>query len=443
VGANGGNGANQGISALAVFDGQLYVGGSFTRLGGARFDYIARWDGNSWSSVGQAGGSGTNGGVGDMAVYDGDLIVAGEFTEVNVGAAIPANRIARWDGSAWSPIGSAGGNGLNGGVGALAVSGSELYAGGFFTQANVGADVAANSIARWNGFAWSPVGTGVGNGANRSIQAIVVSGQDVYIGGDFTEVNVGAPVAANRVARWDGSMWSALGSGGGNGVDRRVFAMAMLGGDLIVGGDFTAANLPNAVPTMRIARWNGSSWSALEGVGGPAENNTVLALHVVGDDLYVGGRLFDGGTTTSPGIARWNARGWSRLGSGANDAVATIVSTESGHLYVGGFFQIAGNKPASRISQYRARGNLQVALAGTGTGQVNSNFGGIACPGTCSVLLGWDQRVTLTATAAPGSMFVGWSGGACSGTGPCVLDFNDDVQVTANFVAIVFADGFE
>jgi hypothetical protein len=40
-------------------------------------------------------------------------------------------------------------------------------------------------------------------------------------------------------------------------------------------------------------------------------------------------------------------------------------------------------------------------------------------------------------------MFVGWSGGACAGTGTCVIDFNEDTQVSANFVSIVFADGFE
>lgn len=443
LGANGGNGANQGISDMVMFQNQLYVGGSFTHLGGQAFNHIARWDGSNWSPVGTGGGAGANGLVAAMTVYDGALIVAGDFTEVNVGAAMPANRIARWDGSAWSTVGSNGGNGFNQGVAEVVAAGDDLYAGGGFTEANVGANVAANGIARWNGFQWSALGSGPGNGTNNGVVAIVVAGSDVYVGGSFTEVNVGAPVAANRVARWDGSTWSALGTGGGNGVDRPVFAMAMLGGDLIVGGDFTSANLPNAVPVMRIARWNGSSWSALEGVGGPAENNTVLDLLVVGEDLYVGGRLFNGGATTSPGIARWNARGWSRLGSGANEAVTTMVSTDSGHLYVGGHFQLAGDKPASRISRYLARGNLQVALAGSGTGQVNSNFGGIACPGTCNVLLGWDQRVTLTATAAPGSMFVGWSGGACTGIGPCTLDFTDNTQVTANFVAVLFADSFE
>jgi hypothetical protein len=43
------------------------------------------------------------------AVYDGDLIAAGAFTEAG---GVPVNRIARWDGTDWSPLGS----GIDGGT---------------------------------------------------------------------------------------------------------------------------------------------------------------------------------------------------------------------------------------------------------------------------------------------------------------------------------------
>ena len=43
----------------------------------------------------------------------------------------PANDIAKWDGSAWSALGS----GVNNGVSALAVFGSHLYVGGGFITA--------------------------------------------------------------------------------------------------------------------------------------------------------------------------------------------------------------------------------------------------------------------------------------------------------------------
>jgi hypothetical protein len=76
------------------------------------------------------------------------------------------------------------GMGGNGGdpppsVSALAVSGSNLYAGGGFTTAG---GSAANSIAKWNGSSW----TALGSGMNYDVHALAVSGSDLYAGGVFT-----------------------------------------------------------------------------------------------------------------------------------------------------------------------------------------------------------------------------------------------------------------
>ena len=64
-------------------------------------------------------------------------------------------------------------------VTALAVSGSTLYAGGDFTMAG---GSAANNIAQWNGSSWSALGSGM----NNYVSALAVSGSTLYAGGDFT-----------------------------------------------------------------------------------------------------------------------------------------------------------------------------------------------------------------------------------------------------------------
>ena len=69
-----------------------------------------------------------NGGVSALAVLGSDLYAGGDFTTAG---AITANYIAKWDGTNWSALGS----GMNGGVDALTVGGNELYAGGNFTTA--------------------------------------------------------------------------------------------------------------------------------------------------------------------------------------------------------------------------------------------------------------------------------------------------------------------
>ncbi|HEX9047669.1 MAG TPA: hypothetical protein VF988_11625, partial [Verrucomicrobiae bacterium] len=106
------------------------------------------------------------------------------------------------------------------------------------------------------------------NGVQRVANAMAVIGTDVYLGGQFTTAGT---TVVNNIARWDGSSWSGLGSG----VEGAVYTMVVSGGDLYVGGDFTMAG---GAPASNIAKWNGSSWSALgSGVSG-GSSDYVLSL---------------------------------------------------------------------------------------------------------------------------------------------------------------------
>ncbi len=216
-----------------------------------------------------------------VADSSGNLYIGGDFTLVGE---VIANRIAKWDGSHWSPLGS----GMDGSVYALAVSGSEVYAGGFFTTAG---GRAANYIAKWNGSSWSALGSGMGGW----VSALAVSGNDLYAAGNFTWAGGSA---ANGIAKWDGTSWSALGSG----MDGWVSALAVSGSDVYAGGNFTMAGGSAA---NGIAKWNGSSWSALgSGMGGHDSFASVSALVVSGSDLYAGGGFTTAGGKVSAYIAR-------------------------------------------------------------------------------------------------------------------------------------------
>jgi phospholipase C len=75
---------------------------------------------------------------------------------------------------------------------------------------------------------------------------------------------------------------------------------------------------------------------------------------------------------------------------------------------------------------------LTVQLAGTATGTVTSSPAGISCSPTCSASFASGTSVQLTATAAEGDYFAGWSG-ACKGAGTCTLPMQADETVTATF----------
>ncbi|MFN3385644.1 MAG: hypothetical protein ACK42Y_03540, partial [Candidatus Thermochlorobacter sp.] len=63
------------VLSFAVYNGELYVGGSFTEAGGTSANNIARWNGTNWSSVGVQKSNGVNGSVNALMVYNGELYV--------------------------------------------------------------------------------------------------------------------------------------------------------------------------------------------------------------------------------------------------------------------------------------------------------------------------------------------------------------------------------
>lgn len=79
---------------------------------------------------------------------------------------------------------------------------------------------------------------------------------------------------------------------------------------------------------------------------------------------------------------------------------------------------------------------LNVTKGGTGSGTVTSSPGGITCGATCNATFTTDSSVTLTASPAVGSTFLGWSGD-CTGTGTCPLVMSQDRSVTASFGLVI------
>ena len=82
---------------------------------------------------------------------------------------------------------------------------------------------------------------------------------------------------------------------------------------------------------------------------------------------------------------------------------------------------------------------LTVIKAGTGSGKVTSSPAGITCGAICLHAFPNGTPVTLTATAFPGSIFSGWSGGGCPlfpYTGTCTVTMNANMSVTATFTSV-------
>jgi hypothetical protein len=287
--------------ALTVYDDgsgpALYKGGSAGD--------ISRWDGTRWLNIGTANGS-----IYVLQVYDDGsgpaLYAGGNFVAVS---GVTSRGIVKWDAKQWSSVGG----GVGGSVWGLTAyddgSGPALYAGGGFTIAG---DVSANRVAKWDGKRWLALGSGVESDAPSEVHSVTTyddgSGPVLYVGGTFT-IAGGAP--ANSIAKWDGNEWSPLGRGiTGPPLSRDVRALAVYddgsGPGLYAGGTFSGAG---DISVDNIAKWDGTAWSPLSS----GVDNNVAVLEVYddggGNALYAGGRFNRAGDAGASRIAAWRCSG--------------------------------------------------------------------------------------------------------------------------------------
>jgi hypothetical protein len=316
LGTGSSNGVNSTVYELAVVGNEVFVGGAFTSAGGVSANYVARFNTqtNTWSSLGTGSSNGVNSTVYELAVVGNEVFVGGEFDSAG---GVSANRVARFNTqtNTWSSLGTGSSNGVNGFVYALAVVGNEVFVGGEFDSAG---GVSANNVARFNTQTntWSTLGTGSSNGVNGVVAALAVVGNEVFVGGGFTSAG---GVSANYVARFNTqtNTWSSLGTGSSNGVSSvggfaPVNALAVVGNEVVVGGFFTSAG---GVSANKVARFNTqtNTWSSLgtgssNGVSVGGVSGGVYALAVSGNEVYVGGEFTSAGGVSANSVARFNGR---------------------------------------------------------------------------------------------------------------------------------------
>lgn len=349
------------ISLTSHDDGdgpELYAGGLFGSEGTDHPKGIARWDGSSWSSVGDDDGRFNVYALASVDLGSGPRLIAGGRQGQRGDVLLSGMGV--WDGQAWSRPDAGTAMGMVGRVEALAVfddgAGPQLIAGGWFERAG---PVAANRVARWDGGRWHPMGLGLGDGPTTVVRAFAVfddgDGPALFAGGDLM-YGYGAP--GDYIARWDGSRWVRL----GQGLNGPVHAMMVYddgdGPDLYVAGEFTRAGGRLA---KYIARWDGSAWSTVGEGRGEGFDRPVFALEVYdrgdGPLLIAGGNFRIAGGMMATRVARWDGERWDpmRFGLGADDAVFTLESYSLGGremLFAGGDFLNFDGEPINRVARW-------------------------------------------------------------------------------------------
>jgi hypothetical protein len=409
-------GPNGVVLAMVRARGDLYIGGSFTAVGGVAARNVARWDGHRWHSL----GTGDENGVGQPYRYtnygrerlttpsvqalavapNGDVYVGGEFAQAGH---LAAAGLARWDGHHWGAVGDfrhleedliaareaqarhswqvylsrfntppPGQHYLstvpqNCQVLALAVAADgTLYAGGSFQYAASAypADTTVSGVARWDGHVWTVPGQGVPG----TVHALVAAPDGrVYAGGDLWSGEPAEPDIRGRVACWQGTAWSTIGTSQNNngaevgaGMPSVVHALALLpNGTLYAAGSGESSPVTPGDTDDTVARWDGHAWSAC-GPGGLQSFVTIYALAATADgQVYAAGQLADS-VGARLRLLRWNGRRWRRLGRAQPDSatctVRALAVLPTGEVYVGGQFAEDPQLPGTHfLARWKAR----------------------------------------------------------------------------------------
>ena len=240
---------------VPLADGSTLLGGSFTAVNpdpapGPGLLKVATAGGIDASFN---PGLGFNGNVNTSVLLpDGSLLVGGDFTSYN---GKPASRLAHLNAqgeldTAFNP--PTGENGTNGPVFAIAVAGSEIYVGGRFTKVR---NHVANNIARLRidgsvNLEFSPA-TGE-NGTNQSVYAIAVSENNLFVGGAFSTYR-GVSAQSLVKLNFDGSLTPSFlkvpanASNASNGTNGNVNALLVWGNALYIGGSFDSYRGPHVL----------------------------------------------------------------------------------------------------------------------------------------------------------------------------------------------------
>ena len=168
------------INDMAVApNGDVYVTGKFTNIGGTAAVNIAKWNGATWAAL----GTGLNDdGLHIQVASNGDVYVGGKF---HAAGGVNCYHIARWDGSSWHKLGAQ--SGLNNEVYSIAISkdGTTAYVGGLFTDQYSLSGNAMLRVAKYT--LATDAFSAMGYGFNSTVREVVISPSNyVYACGDFT-----------------------------------------------------------------------------------------------------------------------------------------------------------------------------------------------------------------------------------------------------------------
>ena len=331
------------IDANSSYDDYVYFGGDFNSIGGVYRNSLAALDTTTGEATAWNPNANSGGGVQALAISGSTLFAGGSLSSIGGSAVSNIAAINLSDGMlsvGWSAS-------VDSSVTNMVVDGDRLYIGGAFTTVN---GVSQNRVAALNSSDGSLVTAfdpSIGDG---TVEAIVTSGNSVYLGGSFTSVNGSSRSGGCQLSSSDGSLLT----GWNPNFVGTVNSIVLSDNTLYSGGLFTKVGGVAGTTRNRLASFNLSDYSLTSWNPG-LDYRGVETLKMNDDEslLYVVGEFTTVDSTNRPNMAVFNTSDGSLNDwkTRADDTVWDVI-IEGENVYVGGAFTKFGITPANYFTQF-------------------------------------------------------------------------------------------
>jgi len=364
------------VRTLAVSGTDLYIGGFFPDLGNpvVRSNNLVKVDANTGAGnqafVPNIGDFDPTVSVKTLAVAGTTVYVGGDFSFVN---RVTRHGVAALDPdgvpTSFNPDAGPGGPNTFNDVGAIVVWGNDIYLGGNFTSmggqprnriAKVSKDGTLDPI-------FNPNATG---GNIPGIDTIVVTSSDVYVGGDFSSIG-GQP----RIDLAKLNPITGLVDGGRQSFDpdplngvipSRVRTLQVSGDDVYAGGDFTSIGGKSRNKIAKISGTTGDADVQFDAnvSGGSNVGPNIFDIVLARSTLFVGGDFSNIGGAARNNVATLNPKtgaevtGFNPNVTGGQRPQVFQIAVTDNEVYIGGSFTQVGGTAQGQIARLTKTGAL-------------------------------------------------------------------------------------
>lgn len=451
--------ANGQVLALAVSGSTVFVGGNFTEIGGATQSYLSALDDTTGNLAGGHLNPSASGQVTTLTISGSTLFAGGSFRCINTSNPPPTctggtnrNYLAAFSlgGNllSWAPT-------LNGSAYAIAVSGDIAYVGGSFscygttnagpvcsggTNRNnlVAVSVGANCLSSWSSICapggvnplstWNP-------DADNIIQALTVSNNVIYVGGNFTTIS-----GTSR------SYVAAVGSDGflrawNPNINHRLYGLAIDSNSVYIAGSFTAVN------TQQRNRLAAISTDGVLQAWNPSVNSTVKTIAAGAGTIYAGGDFSQVNSVARTRLAALSTDGTLlNFNPAANSTIMSLIAVNN-RLYAGGYFTTIAGQTRNRVAAFElsshsllpwnpnADGAVAAISVSGGTVYIGGYFNGLNDAATSCTAPGLVTRNSIAAVNETDGCATSWDPNANSNVNAIAV-LGSEVYAGGSFTVI-------